>query len=71
VKKRLGLGVAPFCLPSNEPSMSDKVTYGEMLAELDLLRAAITLLTSRLVNELGTDDARRIMEYVRPPHERF
>ena len=60
--KRKGLGVAPFCIP--EKSLSDKVTHGELQGELNRLREAIMLLASRLGNELGTDDARRILALV-------
>jgi hypothetical protein len=62
MKKRKGLGVAPYCLP--EPSLADPVTHSELQAELRRLRAAITLLASRLGNELGTNDARRVLELV-------
>lgn len=68
MRKRKGLGVAPFCLP--EPSLSDSVTHQELQDELARLRAAISLLASRLGNELGTADARRILELTAAPWER-
>lgn len=69
MRKRKGLGVAPFCLPDG-PSLADRVTHGEMQAELNHLRSAIALLASRLGNELGSHDAERILALVAPPHER-
>jgi hypothetical protein len=68
-RKRLGLGIAPFCIPAGKAG-SDTVTHSEMQAELQHLRAAIILMASRISNELGTNDARRIMELAAPPHER-
>jgi hypothetical protein len=53
-----------------ESSMADPVTHAELQAELTRLRAAISLLASRLGNELGSDDARRILELVAPPYDR-
>jgi hypothetical protein len=68
MRKYKGLGVGGFCIP--EPSLGDKVTYRDMELELQRLRAAITLLASRLGNELSTVDAGRILDLLKPPCER-
>lgn len=51
--------------------MSDKVTHAEMESELQRLRAAITLLASRVDSSLGDGDARRLLDLLAPPHERM
>ena len=58
-------------LGRDDKSLADSVTHGEMEAELRRLRAAITLLASRLGNELGTTDAGRLLDLLAPPHERL
>ncbi len=72
MRRRKGLGIAPFCLPDMaDISLSDKVTHGQMQEELQRLRAAITIVASRIGHDLGTIDARRVVELLAPPHERI
>jgi hypothetical protein len=68
-RKRKGLGLAPWCIPEDK-AIADTVTHAEMQAELTHLRAAIVLIASRLGNELGANDAMRVLELAAPPHER-
>lgn len=68
MRKRKGLGVAPYCLP--EPSLADHVTHAEMQDELARLRAAVTLLASHLAPQLGALESRRLLLLLAPPHER-
>lgn len=53
-----------------EKSIADPVSHDEMQRELARLREAIMILASRLGNELGTDDARRVLKLVAAPYER-
>lgn len=69
MRKRKGLGIAPFCIPDG-PSMSDPVTHREMQAELDRLRQAIVAIASRLGHTLGAGDLRYVGEMCTPPGER-
>ena len=72
MKKRRGLGVAPYCLPDSSISISDKVTHGQMQEELDRLRAAITYLANCLgSNVLGQQDAKYLSDKLIPPSERL
>lgn len=49
--------------------MNDLVSHEELQAELERLRSAIMLLAS-LSEHLGTDDGRRIRDWLQPPSER-
>lgn len=53
-----------------QKSISDNVTHAEMQSELARLREAVSILTTRLGNELGDNDARRILELLAPPEAR-
>lgn len=53
----------------SEKSLADNVTHDEMQDELRRIREAIILLASRLGNELGTNDARRILKLMEYPHD--
>jgi hypothetical protein len=71
MRKRLGLGVAPFCVVDQTPTLADKVTHGDMQKELDRLRAAVTLLATCCgAHVIDSESGKRLLKLLAPPHER-
>lgn len=69
-RKRLGLGVAPYCLPAG-PAMTDKVTHREMQDELNRLRSAVALLANAVgAHVISQQTGAVLMGLLKRPEER-
>lgn len=70
MRKRKGLGVAPFCIPEG-PAMTDKVTHREMQDELNLLRSAVAALANALGgNLINANTIAHLNEVLKRPEDR-
>lgn len=55
----------------NDSSMADPVTHAELQEELNRLRSAVRYLANCCgAHIIGSQDARRLIELLAPPHER-